>query len=505
MPLTNMFVAVAATNPIGIGEFDGATVTFPAAFTGFAVDSGSLFHRLMTMGPGGKLYWYNGSDGTIRSWDGVTVADITAGTPSFSVILELLYDPVLDRLYASFAGAPATTLISYWNGTTWTNLPDTSALVETDGSNWTGSMIVLSDGTFIAGHDSSPSTTALKLRRLNGTSWDLDVDFEASFGVSQSNNAFIYNLVRGASGEMFALFRDNVGGSADKTVFKRNSGGSWSDVSPVITFGSVHVTSGVYWSNALYVGAAKRDSPFQSVILRYDGSTWSTDLDVVADGAPASAANAVHSFAAGTNLYAGLDVTSGQTYFLKRTPGGVWSHVSTGSVDGPSQFANAGTNVYTLVSISDCTAGDVRGGDRLRITLTAGAPFDPSDVHIVNFDSTDVEATFVSTTVLEVTTPPHNAGTINPTLLRVQANLQDTLPSYTYAVLFPVIYSISPASGPLAGGTSVTITGTNFQAGATVRFNGTLATSIVVVNPTTITCVTPAHVPGPVDVTVINP
>jgi hypothetical protein len=57
-----------------------------------------------------------------------------------------------------------------------------------------------------------------------------------------------------------------------------------------------------------------------------------------------------------------------------------------------------------------------------------------------------------------------------------------------------------PNVGPTAGGTAVTLTGTNFVAPATVTFGGTAATGITVVNPTTITCTTPAHTAGWVDV-----
>ena len=45
----------------------------------------------------------------------------------------------------------------------------------------------------------------------------------------------------------------------------------------------------------------------------------------------------------------------------------------------------------------------------------------------------------------------------------------------------PTVSSISPTSGPTTGGTSVTITGTNFVSGATVAFGGTAATGVTVV------------------------
>ena len=50
----------------------------------------------------------------------------------------------------------------------------------------------------------------------------------------------------------------------------------------------------------------------------------------------------------------------------------------------------------------------------------------------------------------------------------------------------------------------MTITGTNFAAGATVTFGGTAATNVVVVNSTTITATTPAGSAGAVTVTVTN-
>ena len=71
----------------------------------------------------------------------------------------------------------------------------------------------------------------------------------------------------------------------------------------------------------------------------------------------------------------------------------------------------------------------------------------------------------------------------------------------------PTLTSVSPASGPTAGGTTVTLTGTDFLAGATVSFGGVLATSATIPlgNSTTITAVTPPHAGGAVDVVVTNP
>lgn len=62
--------------------------------------------------------------------------------------------------------------------------------------------------------------------------------------------------------------------------------------------------------------------------------------------------------------------------------------------------------------------------------------------------------------------------------------------------------SINPAVGAITGGLPVTISGTNFAGATGVLIGGEAATSVVVVNSTTITCVTPANEIGLADVTV---
>lgn len=66
------------------------------------------------------------------------------------------------------------------------------------------------------------------------------------------------------------------------------------------------------------------------------------------------------------------------------------------------------------------------------------------------------------------------------------------------------ITSITPATGLAAGGTAVTIRGTNFSGAEGVTFGGTAATSFKVVDNTTITCVTPAKAAGTYNVVVAD-
>jgi hypothetical protein len=69
----------------------------------------------------------------------------------------------------------------------------------------------------------------------------------------------------------------------------------------------------------------------------------------------------------------------------------------------------------------------------------------------------------------------------------------------------PTVKKISPAKGPAAGGTSVTVTGTGFTGATAVDFGSSSAQSFTVNSATSITATSPAETTGTVDVTVTTP
>ena len=74
--------------------------------------------------------------------------------------------------------------------------------------------------------------------------------------------------------------------------------------------------------------------------------------------------------------------------------------------------------------------------------------------------------------------------------------INNDIGAYTY-YLAPTVTIVSPTSGPVAGGTVITITGTNFVAGPNVvTIGGVAATNVNFVSPTTITATTPAGTAG---------
>lgn len=64
--------------------------------------------------------------------------------------------------------------------------------------------------------------------------------------------------------------------------------------------------------------------------------------------------------------------------------------------------------------------------------------------------------------------------------------------------------SFAPTSGAAAGGTVVTLTGTNLDRVASVTFDGAAGGSLTEVSPTELTVTTPAHAAGAVDVVVTD-
>jgi len=107
----------------------------------------------------------------------------------------------------------------------------------------------------------------------------------------------------------------------------------------------------------------------------------------------------------------------------------------------------------------------------------------------------------VNATTITAVTPAHAAGITDVVVMNPDQQTGTLRDAYTYVP--PVtVSSISPNGGTTLGGTTVTITGANFVAPATVTVGGAVATGVGVSSSTSITATTPAHAAGIVDVDV---
>jgi IPT/TIG domain/FG-GAP-like repeat/PKD-like domain len=116
----------------------------------------------------------------------------------------------------------------------------------------------------------------------------------------------------------------------------------------------------------------------------------------------------------------------------------------------------------------------------------------------------DVPAQFQIVSDTKITTTVPNGG-ISSGPIRILSNYGETSTgTFTINNPAPTLTSITPNSGPGAGGTSVTIHGTGFLPGATVLIANAPPANVVITNSTTITAQTTPHIAESVDVFVGN-
>lgn len=180
-----------------------------------------------------------------------------------------------------------------------------------------------------------------------------------------------------------------------------------------------------------------------------------------------------------------------------------------------------GEGVFTFTGITGVTpdSGPTTGN-----TPFAVSGFGISADATVTFDTTlATNVHLVAPGLLVGLTPAHAAGPVSVTVTNTDGSSLTKSNAYTYTNTPvsgpPTITGIDPLQGPATDPTAtsttsnddgdhrfyVTITGTNFQRGATVTFGDTPAQFVFAATATQIYVVPPPHAAGTVPVTVTNP
>jgi hypothetical protein len=151
------------------------------------------------------------------------------------------------------------------------------------------------------------------------------------------------------------------------------------------------------------------------------------------------------------------------------------------------------------------SVGPASGGTAITITGTgfrypAGGGYRYTATAVKVDGTACTSVVVVSDTQITAVTPAHAAGAAE---LEVVSSGGSGVLAPAFTFYGPAtVSSVSPSGGGVAGGTAVTITGASFTGASGATIGGVAVTSFVVVNDTTITCVTGAHAAAAADVVV---
>jgi IPT/TIG domain len=161
----------------------------------------------------------------------------------------------------------------------------------------------------------------------------------------------------------------------------------------------------------------------------------------------------------------------------------------------------------TITSVTP-SSGPTAGGTAVTVR---GTGLSGAGQLVVRFDGVEADTTVVQYgTEFRAIAPPHAAGPVTVDIyesIRTPPVIASLANGFTYEapLTAPTITAVSPATGPTTGGTSVTLTGTNFTGATAVSFGGTAASAFTVNSATSITATTPARAAGAVDIAVTAP
>jgi hypothetical protein len=189
-----------------------------------------------------------------------------------------------------------------------------------------------------------------------------------------------------------------------------------------------------------------------------------------------------------------VSVSSAQQPTTTQSPSGVSGAVA---VLVAAQATGGSPTLPTVTAVGP-SSGPTAGGTTVTVTGT-----NLTGATAVKFGSTAATSFSVVSATSISAVAPAGSGTVNVTVTTPSGtSATSTLDQYIYTSTTPTVTAVGPSSGPTAGGTTVTVTGTNLTGATAVNFGSTAATSFSVVSATSISAVVPAEPAWTTDITV---
>ncbi len=370
------------------------------------------------------------------------------------------------------------------DGSTW--LPQSAAAVKNWGAiEWSNSL-----GKLVA--TASDSGTSSVMYSSNGTAW--------TAGTTNATSAFGQRNLAWAPG--LGKF---VACSTSSHLFTSSDGINWSDWSGTPSGWGSTATAKAAWSEDLSQFVVTKGSGSSDVLVSSDGVVWT--VENVDEG--------TFSFFAIWDAIAYSSTLKAFALFVQNDeqPLVLYGQGLAQSVSPTSGTAAGGT---TITLSGDASNGGFVAGTRVFLDYDTNFGSVDPETDILNgtlgIECTDV--VIVDPGTITCTTPVQGPSPVTKTIIAIAPILTPNVVFYLqdgFTTLLPVAVSVAPTSGSVAGGTALTLTGTNLFEGngdgspGEMVFGGTAGTAHVFVNATTITCLTPAHAAGVVSVVYTPP
>jgi thermitase len=323
------------------------------------------------------------------------------------------------------------------------------------------------------------------------------------------NGANVINMSLGGTGACSQTFQDAINYAWSKNVVvvaaAGNSGGTGlfqpADCAHVVAVASTDVTdakSGFSNYGSWVHVAAPGSAIYSTVNPDLNGGAQYAYFSGTSMASPhvAGLAALIWSTSWGTSAQAVVQRIESTADHIPGT-GTDWQY---GRIDALAAVG-ADTSPPTATSLSPSTA--VVGGAPYTLTIM-GTNFRSGATVLWNgAPRPALSVTSTQLTTLVATADLSLAGTVNIAVANADGTVSPPL-ALTIIPSPPRPVTIGPANGPASGGTTSTITGTAFQSGATVAFDG-VAGTVLSVTGTQIVVTAPAHTAGDVDVVITNP
>jgi hypothetical protein len=441
---------------------------------------------------------------------------------------------VIVQSYSGQSAPSSSTRFSYSAATD----PAVSSLSPTSGSTAGGTSVVITGTNFTGATDvwfgavEVPSFTVNSSTQITATSpsqavGTIDVTVETPSGVSvtSSSDHFTYTAASAPTVTSLSPSSGSTGGGTSVTLTGTNFTGA-----TAVDFGSVAATFTVNSATSITATSPPQASGNVYVTVTTPSGTSSTGAGnqftynaaaapSVSSVTPTSISSAggdavtilgshfLGASAVNFGSVAALDFTvENDSVIVATAPAQAAGtvHITVTTPTGTSSTGSGDQVTYTAVSAPTVTgvspiSGTTAGGTTITIT---GTNFSlASEVDMAGLASA---FSVLSSTTIQLTSPAEAAGTVDVQVFSPGgSSTLSTSSRYTYvAASAPAVSSLSPTSGSTAGGTSVTITGTDFTGATAVTFGDVAAASFTVVSGTSITAVSPSQAAGTVDVRV---